>query len=58
MQTFLNERSMLSMFFVKMQQEDPDVIASHNLFGFEFDVLLTRAVANKLSQWSKLGRLR
>ena len=28
--------------------EDPDILVSHNLFGFEFDVLLSRAVANKL----------
>ena len=57
-QTCLNERAMLSMFFVRIQQEDPDVLASHNLFGFEFDVLLSRAVANKIPLWSKLGRLR
>ena len=59
-QTFPNERAMLSMFFVRIQQEDPDVITSHNLFGFEFDVLLARALANKLpgSSWSKLGRFR
>ena len=59
-QTFPNERAMLSMFFVRIQQEDPDVISSHNLFGFEFDVLLARALANKLpgSSWSKLGRFR
>lgn len=53
-----NERAMLAMFFVRIQQEDPDLLASHNLFGFEFDVLLARAVANKIPAWSKLGRLR
>ena len=53
-----NERAMLSMFFVRIQQEDPDLLASHNLFGFEFDVLLSRAIANKIPLWSKLGRLR
>ena len=43
LQTFPNERALLSMFFVRIQQEDPDVIASHNLYGFEFDVILARA---------------
>ena len=56
--TCVNERAMLSMFFVRIQQEDPDLLASHNLLGFEFDVLLARAVANKIPLWSKLGRLR
>ena len=56
--TCSNERAMLSMFFVRIHQEDPDLLASHNLFGFEFDVLLARAVANKIPAWSKLGRLK
>lgn len=58
--TFPNERALLSMFFVKIQQEDPDIFASHNLFGFEFEVLFNRAIANKLpgNSWSKIGRLR
>ena len=53
-----NERALLSLFFSRLQQEDPDIIASHNLLGFEADVLLARAVANKLPNWSLLGRLR
>ena len=53
-----NERELLSLFFARMQLEDPDVISSHNLLGFEADVLLARAVANKLPNWSLLGRLR
>ena len=57
-QTMLNERALLSLFLLRIGQEDPDILASHNLFGFEFDVLLARAVANKLPQWSKFGRLR
>jgi len=58
--TFPNERALLSMFFIKIQQEDPDIFASHNLFGFEFEVLFNRAIANKLpgNSWSKIGRLR
>lgn len=53
-----NERALLSLFFTKVQQEDPDIFAAHNLAGFEFDVLLHRAVANKLHTWSLFGRLK
>ncbi|CAN0418211.1 unnamed protein product, partial [Discosporangium mesarthrocarpum] len=53
-----NERALLSLFFQKLQQEDPDVLVAHNLMGFDFDVLLGRAVHNKLGVWSKIGRLR
>ena len=53
-----NERELLSLFFARLQQEDPDIITSHNLFGFEADVLLARALYNKLPNWSLLGRLR
>lgn len=58
MQTLPNERALLSLFLSRIQQEDPDIFASHNLLGFEFDVLLSRAVANKLPNWSILGKLR
>ena len=53
-----NERALLSLFFARLQQEDPDVICSHNLLGFECDVILARAIANKIANWSLLGRLR
>eukprot|EP00605_Chrysophyceae_sp_TOSAG23-4_P002371 GSChrysophyteH1.ASY1.ANO1.2623.1 assembled CDS len=58
LQTFPNERAMLSKFFNKIGVEDPDILASHNLFGFEFDVILNRAVTNKVPGWDRLGRLR
>jgi len=53
-----NERALLNMFFQKLQVEDPDAIVAHNLFGFDLDVLLGRALHHKLGAWSKLGRLR
>ena len=56
--TSVNERALLNAFFSRLQVEDPDVLVSHNLFGFEFDVLLSRAVANKIPNWNKIGRLR
>lgn len=58
LKTCPNERALLSAFFTRLHTEDPDVLASHNLFGFEFDVLLSRAIACKLPTWNKIGRLR
>ncbi|CAM9333284.1 unnamed protein product, partial [Ectocarpus fasciculatus] len=52
-QTMPNERALLSLFFHKLQQEDPDVLVAHNLMGFDFDILLSRAVHLKLATWSK-----
>jgi DNA polymerase alpha subunit A len=49
---------MLDAFFLRLGAEDPDILASHNLFGFEFDVLISRAASCKVSSWSKIGRLR
>lgn len=53
-QTMPNERALLSLFFQKLQQEDPDVLVAHNLMGFDFDILLSRAVYLKLATWSKV----
>ncbi|CAN0219247.1 unnamed protein product, partial [Ectocarpus sp. 12 AP-2014] len=52
-QTMPNERALLSLFFQKLQQEDPDILVAHNLMGFDFDILLSRAVHLKLATWSK-----
>jgi DNA polymerase alpha subunit A len=41
-----------------LQVQDPDVLISHNLYGFELDVILSRANTLKLATWSKIGRLR
>jgi DNA polymerase alpha subunit A len=56
--TLPNERALLSMLLTRIGAEDPDVLVSHNLFGFDFDVLLSRSIEHKLGLWSKLGRLR
>jgi len=56
--TFPNERALLSMFFNKLHQEDPDIIVSHNLFGFDLELLMSRANTLKLPYWNKIGRLR
>ncbi len=57
-ETLPNERAMLSKFLVRVGQEDPDALASHNLFGFEFDILLKRCLYHKLPLWNKIGRLK
>jgi DNA polymerase alpha subunit A len=53
-----NERSLLNMVLAKLQSIDPDVIVGHNFLGFSLDVLLHRMQAQKVINWSKLGRLR
>eukprot|EP01134_Creolimax_fragrantissima_P008271 CFRG8271T1 len=53
-----NERSLLSLFIAKFHKLDPDFLVGHNLFGFDLDILLHRMQDCKVSQWSKLGRLR
>ena len=57
-ETFPNERALISRFFSMVQIDDPDIFASHNLFGFEFDVILHRAITNKIGTWSLFGRLK
>lgn len=52
------ESHMLVAFLNKVKEFDPDVVSSHNLLGFEYDVLLARMAANKVANWSVLGRLR
>jgi len=37
---------------------DPDVIVGHDVAGYDLDVLLHRIAAAKISNWSKLGRLK
>ena len=52
------KRAMLTKFMMKVQMEDPDVLASHNLYGFEFDVILSRCRDLKIAQWDRIGRLK
>jgi hypothetical protein len=42
-------------FFQRLQVEDPDVLVGHNILGFDLEVLLSRALALKISVWSKVG---
>jgi len=38
-------------------QVDPDVIVGHDV-AYDMDVLLHRIAASKISQWSRVGRLK
>merc|ERR1740130_1856027 len=42
----------------KIQDFDPDVIACHNAYGFDLEVLASRMAVLNLPVWQKLGRLR
>ncbi|KAL6056994.1 DNA-directed DNA polymerase alpha catalytic subunit pol1 [Balamuthia mandrillaris] len=53
-----SERSLLGFILDKLEKVDPDVIVGHNFLGFDLDVLLHRMEANKVPNWSKLGRLK
>ena len=39
-------------------QLDPDVIVGHDVVGYDMDVLLHRIAAIKISNWSRVGRLK
>ena len=53
-----SERALLSYLLCKIQSFDVDIIIGHDLFGFNFDILLNRCLVNKVPHWSRLGRLK
>ena len=53
-----NERALLSFLMARIAKLDPDALVGHNINGFDLDVLLHRMGANKVPNWSMLGRLR
>ncbi|CAJ1326856.1 unnamed protein product [Effrenium voratum] len=53
-----NELALLTAFMDKVQQFDPDVIAGHNAYAFDLDVMAGRMNQLKIQQWHRLGRLR
>jgi len=57
-QALSSERSMLGLLLAKIQMIDPDVIVGHDVTGFDLDVLLHQINANKVPNWSKIGRLK
>mmetsp|Transcript_74540 Transcript_74540/g.129261 ORF Transcript_74540/g.129261 Transcript_74540/m.129261 type:complete len:1481 (+) Transcript_74540:72-4514(+) len=55
---FSHEGGLFKALLDKIQEFDPDVIACHNAYAFELDVLASRMAAQKLQNWQRLGRLR
>ena len=53
-----SERALLAYLLCKIQALDVDIIVGHDLFGFNFDILLNRCVVKKAPHWSRLGRLK
>ena len=53
-----NERFLLSQFFAKLGNWDPDVIVGHACWSFDLDVILARAQELKVPAFDKIGRLR
>ncbi|KAJ1851914.1 DNA-directed DNA polymerase alpha catalytic subunit pol1 [Coemansia sp. RSA 1822] len=51
------EAALLSALVAHLQRVDPDVLAAHNFYGFDLDVLLHRMRALRTDGWSRLGRL-
>ncbi|KAJ2718332.1 DNA-directed DNA polymerase alpha catalytic subunit pol1, partial [Coemansia sp. Benny D115] len=53
-----SEAALLNLFTALLKRIDPDVLAAHNFYGFDLDVLLHRMQSQRTDGWSKLGRLR
>ena len=52
------ERALLAYVLCKIHSFDPDIIIGHDLFGYNFDILLNRCLNKKVPHWSRLGRLK
>ncbi|KAJ2226748.1 DNA-directed DNA polymerase alpha catalytic subunit pol1 [Coemansia sp. RSA 485] len=53
-----NETTLLNLLTAMLKRVDPDILAAHNFYGFDLDVLLHRMQALRTDGWSALGRLR
>lgn len=53
-----SERALLTFFLAKMSQIDPDLIIGHDICSYVLSTLVNRLEANKIQNWSKIGRLR
>jgi len=53
-----SERALLAFLLAKVGKLDPDIIIGHDISSFDLDVILHRAVVNKIPNWSRLGRLK
>ena len=53
-----NERALLSRLVTQIGSWDPDCLIGHNILQWELPHVLTRCMALKVGQWSKIGRRR
>jgi DNA polymerase alpha subunit A len=53
-----SERALLAYFLGKIHSLDVDILVGHDLFGFNFDIILNRCVVKKVPHWSRIGRLK
>ena len=52
------ERALLNYLIARLHSLDADVLVGHNIAAFDLAVLLQRLSACKITQWSKVGRMR
>lgn len=53
-----SERALLTFFLAKVSKIDPDMIIGHDICSHILSTFVNRLEANKIQNWSKIGRLR
>ncbi|EGG14920.1 hypothetical protein DFA_10794 [Cavenderia fasciculata] len=53
-----NERLVLTQLANTIMSVDPDMLAGHNIIGYDLDVIIHRMKELKVQNWSYLGKLR
>lgn len=53
-----SERALLTFFLAKLSKIDPDLIIGHDICSHVLSTFVNRLEANKIQNWSKIGRLR
>ncbi|XP_065095411.1 DNA polymerase alpha catalytic subunit [Ochlerotatus camptorhynchus] len=53
-----NERNLLIWFISMYGNIDPDLIVTHDVYGFQLDLICQRMMAIKIQQWARIGRLK
>lgn len=53
-----SERALLTFFLAKLSKIDPDMIIGHDICSYVLSTFVNRLEANKIQNWSKIGRLR
>ncbi|XP_062561225.1 DNA polymerase alpha catalytic subunit [Armigeres subalbatus] len=53
-----NERTLLNWFLSMYGNIDPDLVVTHDVYGFQLDLICQRLMAMKIPQWARIGRLK